>query len=126
MSNIRRILEGTSYMLTRRTHQRTFRLRPCERTNQLYLYCLALAAQKTGVAIHAVCAMSDHHHVSATDVNGNLPIFSRDVLRRMREGDPSWVFMVPPGVALLICQRQLLGYDPVKFEEASQKEAATP
>ena len=70
-------------MLTRQTHERTFRLRPCERTNRLYLYCLALAAQKTGVAIHAVCAMSDHHHVAATDVNGNLPIFSRELHRTL-------------------------------------------
>ena len=36
----------------------------------------------------------------------------------MREGDPTWVHDVPPGVALLICQRHLLGYDPEKFETA--------
>ena len=46
----------------------------------------------------------------------NLSIFSRDVYRRMREGDPSWIDDVPPNVALLICQRRLLGYDPRKFE----------
>jgi hypothetical protein len=27
-----------------------------------------------------------------------------------------WVHEVPPGVALLICQNHLLGYDPEKFE----------
>lgn len=48
----------------------------------------------------------------------NLDIFSRDVYRRMQEGDPSWVHEVPPGVALMICQRQLLGFDPQKFETA--------
>jgi hypothetical protein len=47
----------------------------------------------------------------------NLSIFSRDVLRKMREGDPSWVHQVPPGVAFMICQRQLLGYDPARFED---------
>jgi hypothetical protein len=47
----------------------------------------------------------------------NLPIFSRDVFRRMQEGDPSWVHDVPPGVALLICQRSLLGYDSGRFAE---------
>ncbi|MBV8556301.1 MAG: hypothetical protein JO116_12125 [Planctomycetaceae bacterium] len=44
-----------------------------------------------------------------------LSILSRDVYRRMQEGDPTWVHQVPPGVALLICQDHLLGYDPEKF-----------
>jgi hypothetical protein len=48
-----------------------------------------------------------------------LTIFSHDVLRRMQEGDPTWVFEVPPNVALLICQRHLLGYDPAKFQETA-------
>jgi hypothetical protein len=46
----------------------------------------------------------------------SLSIFSRDVYRRMQEGDPTWVHDVPPGVALMICQRQLLGFDPARFE----------
>jgi hypothetical protein len=41
---------------------------------------------------------------------------SRDVFRRLQEGDPTWIDDVPPNVALLICQRHLLGYDPRKFE----------
>jgi hypothetical protein len=41
---------------------------------------------------------------------------SRDVFRRLQEGDPSWIDDVPPNVALLICQRHLLGYDPKNFE----------
>lgn len=45
-----------------------------------------------------------------------LSILSRDVYRRMREGDPMWVHQVPPGVGLLICQNHLMGYDPEKFE----------
>jgi hypothetical protein len=40
------------------------------------------------------------------------------VYRKLREGDPTWVHDVPPNVALLICQRHLLGYDPEKFETA--------
>jgi hypothetical protein len=55
----------------------------------------------------------------------NLSIFSRDVYRRMREGNASWVHDVPPGVALLICQRSLLGYDSDKFaEEPKQPQPA--
>ena len=49
----------------------------------------------------------------------HLTTFSRDVYRRMQEGDPSWVHDVPPGVAFLICQRHLLGFDPAKFEEGA-------
>ncbi len=41
-----------------------------------------------------------------------LNIFSKDVYRRMCEGDPTWVHDVPPGVGLLIAQNHLLGYDP--------------
>ncbi len=49
----------------------------------------------------------------------HMSTFSRDVYRRMQEGDPSWVHDVPPGVAFLICQRHLLGFDPAKFEEGA-------
>ena len=45
---------------------------------------------------------------------------SRDVFRRLQEGDPTWVDDVPANVALLICQRHLLGYDPKKYEEDMQ------
>jgi hypothetical protein len=41
---------------------------------------------------------------------------SRDVFRRLQQGDPTWVDDVPANVALLICQRHLLGYDPERFE----------
>ena len=39
-----------------------------------------------------------------------LGIFSRDVLRRIKEGDPSWEQMVPPTVAATIKRRRLFGY----------------
>ena len=45
-----------------------------------------------------------------------LSIFSHNVYRKLKEGDPTWVNDVPPNVALLICQRHLLGYDPDQFE----------
>ena len=43
-----------------------------------------------------------------------LSIYSHDVYRKLKEGDPTWVDDVPPNVALLICQLHLLGYDPNK------------
>ncbi len=39
-----------------------------------------------------------------------LHIFSRDVLRRIKENDPSWEQMVPAGVASAIKRRGLFGY----------------
>ena len=68
-------------MITRRCYQRTFRLRPSDETNHIYLYCLAWAAAKTGVEIHAACVMSNHHHLVLTDVYGTLPDFLRELHR---------------------------------------------
>jgi hypothetical protein len=39
-----------------------------------------------------------------------LPIFSRDVLDRMKQGDPAWTEAVPPEVVRIIRERKLLGY----------------
>ncbi|HZQ58031.1 MAG TPA: hypothetical protein VFA84_08345 [Acidimicrobiales bacterium] len=39
-----------------------------------------------------------------------LPILSRDVLRRIAEGDEAWEGMVPPAVAELIKRRSFFGY----------------
>jgi len=41
-----------------------------------------------------------------------LSINSREALRRIQAGDPSWEVMVPPEVAVLIKDRKLLGYQP--------------
>ena len=81
MSRPRRVLPGETHLITRRCSQRTFRLRPSEQTNNAFLYCLAVAAKKSGVVVHAVCVMSDHHHAVVTDVDGALPIFFRELHR---------------------------------------------
>jgi hypothetical protein len=39
------------------------------------MYCLAHAAERTGVQIHAYIAMSNYHHISGTDPLGKLPVF---------------------------------------------------
>ena len=39
-----------------------------------------------------------------------LGVFSRDVMTRIRERDPSWEKMVPPSVAAAIKRRRLFGY----------------
>ena len=77
----RRIAPAETYLITRRCYQRTFRLRPCAQTNRIFMYCLALALQKTNVVLHAVCVMSDHHHLVVTDTSGRLPDFLRELHR---------------------------------------------
>jgi hypothetical protein len=41
-----------------------------------------------------------------------LPVYSRDVLARLRAGDPAWRDMVPPAIARIVTERTLLGYRP--------------
>jgi hypothetical protein len=41
-----------------------------------------------------------------------LNVFSRDVLRRIREGDPAWEQMVPAPVVAAIKKRRLFDYAP--------------
>ena len=49
-----------------------------------------------------------------------LRIYSRDVLSRIRSGDPLWEEMTPPAVAELIKSRGLLGYQATnRGEEAA-------
>ena len=81
MSHPRRIVPGETYLVTRRCSQRTFRLRPSVETSRIFLYCLAFAAQRTGVVLHAACVMSNHHHLVVTDVHGVLPNFLREFHR---------------------------------------------
>jgi len=77
------IIPGVTYLLTRRVCQRTFRLRPHPVTNQIISYCLAWAADRFGVRIHAVVAMSNHIHIVATDPRGVLPEFLRELHRNI-------------------------------------------
>lgn len=71
----RQILPGKTYLVTRRCSQRQFLLTPSRRTNQLVRYCLADAARRTGVLIHAICFMSNHWHGVVTDPFARLPEF---------------------------------------------------
>jgi len=49
-----------------------------------------------------------------------LHIFSRDVLRRIKEKDAAWEHMVPPEVAEMVKHRQLFGYrDPEVSDDAA-------
>jgi len=75
MSLPRPVVAGRCYMLTRRSAERRFFLRPSEKVNQAFLYCLAFAANRYGVEILWVCALSNHYHLGICDVHGNYPDF---------------------------------------------------
>ena len=75
MSAPRQILPGITYLLTRRCFGRRMFLKPGRKTNQIFKFCLAVAAARTGVLIHAFCVLGNHYHIVATDVHGNLPVF---------------------------------------------------
>ena len=62
-------------MITRRCTQRQYLLVPRRQTVELVHYCLAYAAVRTGVVIHAVMFMSNHYHIVVTDPRGVLPVF---------------------------------------------------
>ncbi|HUS63112.1 MAG TPA: hypothetical protein VMZ28_01170 [Kofleriaceae bacterium] len=72
----RPIIPGATYLVTRRCTQRQFLLVPSRRTRQVFHYCLAYAAQRTGVLVHAVIVMSNHYHLVVTDPLGRLPAFA--------------------------------------------------
>jgi putative transposase len=50
-------------------------LRPSRLTNHIVEYCLATAAEDTGVVLHAACFMSNHWHGVVTDPEARLPEF---------------------------------------------------
>jgi REP element-mobilizing transposase RayT len=75
MSLPRAIVPGRRYMITRRCSERRFFMRPGRETNNAFIYCLALAARKTGVSIVCVGTLSNHWHGIVVDKHGRLPQF---------------------------------------------------
>ncbi len=75
MTAPRWVLPGETYMLTRRCSQRQFLLAPSPEVNEVFRYCLAVAASRFGILVHAVAVLSNHYHVIASDPDGELPRF---------------------------------------------------
>ncbi len=71
----REVLPGRTYMITRRCTQRQFLLRPDPATNNAFVYCLAVAAQRTGIVVLFTAAQSNHHHTGIYDPLGTYPDF---------------------------------------------------
>lgn len=61
---------------------------------------------------HLYAYLLENHFIQAVkDYNEcYLPIFSREVLARIKKGDPGWELMVPPQVAAMIKERKLFGF----------------
>ena len=62
-------------MLTRRCTQRQFLLRPDRETNNAFIYCLAVAADRYGVNVINFVQMSNHLHDAIYDPFGTAPAF---------------------------------------------------
>ena len=50
-------------------------MRPDKETNNAFIYCLAVAAQRCGIEVLFTTAMSNHHHTGICDPDGNYPAF---------------------------------------------------
>ena len=66
----RPVVPGEYVMVTRRCTQRTFLLRPDAETNQTYLYCLGLAAQRAKVDLIHAMTCTNHGHLECFDRHG--------------------------------------------------------
>jgi putative transposase len=75
MTMPREIHPGTDYLITRRCTQRQFLLRPDDETNNAFLYCLAVAAERYGIDVIISIMMSNHHHTAIRDNHGNVSEF---------------------------------------------------
>ena len=75
MSRPREVLPGRTYLITRRCTQRQFLMRPDAATNEAFVYCLAVAAERHGIEVLFTIAMSNHHHTGIFDPNGEYPAF---------------------------------------------------
>jgi len=75
MSRPRCVLPGKTYLVTRRCTQRTLLLLPSRTINEVFLYCLAYAAWKFSVRVHAFSVLSNHFHLVVTDPRAKLPAF---------------------------------------------------
>jgi putative transposase len=73
----RRVVAGSTVLISRRCLDRMFLLRPSKASNELFAYILAVAAKRTGIRLHAYCVLSNHHHIVLTDPDGRLPVFEQ-------------------------------------------------
>ena len=81
MSLPRMVVPGGTYHVTRTVVMSLYLLTPSDTVNQVFQYCLALAAKKYSVLVHAVSVESNHFHIDLTDTLGNLSEFVQELDR---------------------------------------------
>ena len=69
-------IPGSTLLITRRTVARFYLFVPGVEMNRIFLYCLAVAAQKWGIVVHAAILLSTHYHLVVTDTRGVHPKFT--------------------------------------------------
>lgn len=79
MTLARDVLPDRTYMFTRRCTQRQLLMRPDKETNNAFIYCMAVAVERTGVELLFTQAEGNHHHTGARDGKGNYPEFLEQV-----------------------------------------------
>ena len=90
----RRIIPGTTYLITKKCTDDRFWLLPDDPIiGEILLYTLIIKALAHGVLIHGFVAASNHIHLVATDVRGELPNFMKYFL-----GESSKAIQVARGV----------------------------
>ena len=77
MTAPRQVVPGRAYMLTRRCSERRFFLRPSKETNNAYVYCFAVAAERYHIDVYWLSVLSNHEHPGVCDKLGNYPEFLR-------------------------------------------------
>jgi len=75
------VVPGGTYHLTRTVVMSLYLLTPSNTVNQIFEYCLALAAKKYSILVHAVSVESNHFHIDLTDTLGNLSDFVQQLDR---------------------------------------------
>jgi putative transposase len=76
MSRPRPVFAGDVVHIQRRVRDGRFFLVPSAAIVELVTYAYGVAAEKYGLVLHAVCVMSNHVHVVATDAEGRHPEFT--------------------------------------------------
>lgn len=77
-----RYVPSKSYcFVTRRCTQRKFLLKPSQAANRAFEYCLAWAAQKTGVQVLFSVVLSNHYHLGLYDPKGRVSEFMCELNR---------------------------------------------
>ena len=79
-STLRCIRKGLVWLLTKKTNDDRYILRPDGTIDLAFLYLLILKLNKYGLLLHAFVVMSNHIHLVVTDVHGKLPKFMCEFL----------------------------------------------